>query len=324
MPSIARTACTATGSPGPATARPRPFLFPRPRDYRPGIFKFTSTNPVNAKPTRADLRKTILYGLHGTSMPGFEAIDDPLGDRAGHRLHDLPLDAGARPRRYLIDEAMNTDDKDAEDALADDVVKEIVAKVTSSWKDAETQVVNPTVRRVDPSPESIKRGRDLFLGANPAGAEARMRRLPRGLGQGERRGVHRARDLHATSPSGSIRSTRRSTAIYRAEKEQGRGRARTAVPRRRPIPADAVGGQVPRGEPAGRRPAPKNRGLMAEVPDKDFAEKLKADLPAVVAARPGSSCPTSTTPTSGPCWWRRWTSGPSRSTTGTTRSGRPT
>ena len=53
----------------------RAFLFPRPRDYRPGIYKFTSTNPVNAKPTRADLRKTLLYGLHGTSMPGFEATD---------------------------------------------------------------------------------------------------------------------------------------------------------------------------------------------------------------------------------------------------------
>ncbi len=50
------------------------FLFPRPRDFRPGIFKFTSTNPVYAKPSRAELRKTILYGLHGTSMPGFEAI----------------------------------------------------------------------------------------------------------------------------------------------------------------------------------------------------------------------------------------------------------
>src|SRR4051794_15817034 len=46
------------------------FLYPRPRDYRPGIFKFTSTNPVDAKPTRDDLRKTVLYGLHGTSMPG--------------------------------------------------------------------------------------------------------------------------------------------------------------------------------------------------------------------------------------------------------------
>ena len=71
--------------------------------------------------------------------------------------------------RYLIDEAMNADDKDAETALADDIVKEIVAKVTSSWKEAETQVVNPSTRRVEPTRESILRGRDLFLGTNTTG-----------------------------------------------------------------------------------------------------------------------------------------------------------
>ena len=50
-----------------------PFLYPRPRDYRKGLFKFTST-PTGVKPTRADLRKTIGYGLHGTSMPAFESL----------------------------------------------------------------------------------------------------------------------------------------------------------------------------------------------------------------------------------------------------------
>ena len=49
-----------------------PFLWPRPRDYRPGKFKFTST--PGDKPTRDDLRKTILFGLHGTSMPAFESL----------------------------------------------------------------------------------------------------------------------------------------------------------------------------------------------------------------------------------------------------------
>ena len=45
---------------GPTAAVP---LSP-PRDYRPGLFKFTSTNPRNAKPTRDDLRRrTIRYGL---------------------------------------------------------------------------------------------------------------------------------------------------------------------------------------------------------------------------------------------------------------------
>src|SRR5262249_10375993 len=49
------------------------FLYPRPRDYRPAKFKFTST-PNGAKPTRDDLRRTIRDGLHGTSMPAFESM----------------------------------------------------------------------------------------------------------------------------------------------------------------------------------------------------------------------------------------------------------
>ncbi|MCA1685321.1 MAG: c-type cytochrome, partial [Planctomycetia bacterium] len=54
---------------GPTSA----FLYPRPRDYRKGIFKFTST-VGGQKPTRGDLRKTIREGLHGTSMPAFDAL----------------------------------------------------------------------------------------------------------------------------------------------------------------------------------------------------------------------------------------------------------
>ena len=97
------------------------FLVPRPRDYRPGIFKFTSTNPTNAKPSRADLRKTLLYGLHGTSMPGFEATMTLSADRSGHRLHDLPLDPRrdrAAPDRRGHERLRESD---AETALAEDV-----------------------------------------------------------------------------------------------------------------------------------------------------------------------------------------------------------
>ena len=49
-----------------------PFLYPRPRDYRYGLFKFTSTD-YGKKPTREDLRRTIVHGIDGTSMPAFSA-----------------------------------------------------------------------------------------------------------------------------------------------------------------------------------------------------------------------------------------------------------
>ena len=49
-PSTGATACTATASRAPATARPRRSSTRCPRDYRKGIFKFTST-PSGADPT---------------------------------------------------------------------------------------------------------------------------------------------------------------------------------------------------------------------------------------------------------------------------------
>ena len=46
------------------------FLNPRPRDYRKGVFKFTSTQP-GEKAARDDLHRIIQYGIPGTYMPSF-------------------------------------------------------------------------------------------------------------------------------------------------------------------------------------------------------------------------------------------------------------
>jgi len=49
-------------------------LHPYPRDFRWGIFKYTSTLP-GLKPTRADLRQVLRRGLPGTAMPSFARLD---------------------------------------------------------------------------------------------------------------------------------------------------------------------------------------------------------------------------------------------------------
>ena len=46
------------------------YLNPRPRDYRLGIFKFTSTNK-DTKASRDDLKRIIGQGIPGTYMPAF-------------------------------------------------------------------------------------------------------------------------------------------------------------------------------------------------------------------------------------------------------------
>jgi mono/diheme cytochrome c family protein len=56
---------------GPTAA----MLNPYPRDYRRGIFKFTTTTD-GAKPTREDLLATLRRGIPGTAMPSFMGVPD--------------------------------------------------------------------------------------------------------------------------------------------------------------------------------------------------------------------------------------------------------
>jgi len=138
-----------------------PFLFPAPRDYRKGIFKFTST-PSGDRPARDDLRRTIQNGLHGSSMPAFEPL---LTESEVEQVIDYVIFLSMRGETelLLIDEGAISDEKDA-NALSDVVVKEIAQGVFQKWKTAQTKVVNPPIPRTPSSRESILRGRELFLG----------------------------------------------------------------------------------------------------------------------------------------------------------------
>lgn len=50
-------------------------MFPKPRPFNAGVFKYKST-PAGALPTNADLHKTIRHGIAGTSMPVFAALTE--------------------------------------------------------------------------------------------------------------------------------------------------------------------------------------------------------------------------------------------------------
>ncbi|MHA1538586.1 MAG: c-type cytochrome [Alphaproteobacteria bacterium] len=49
-------------------------MYPKPRDFTLGTFKYKTTHADDEFPTDADLRKTILEGLTGTAMPGWRGI----------------------------------------------------------------------------------------------------------------------------------------------------------------------------------------------------------------------------------------------------------
>ena len=255
------------------------FLYPRPRDYRPGIFKFTSTNPTNAKPSRDDLRKTLLYGLHGTSMPGFEAI---MTATEIEQVIDYTtfLSIRGEAERYLIDEATDADDKDAETALAPDIVAEITQKVASSWKDAETQVVNPPIRRVEPDRASILRGRDLFLGANTSGPKLECVGCHGAGGKGNGPAfidpdIFRDVVFRQWSLDEAIARS------YRAGLDKAEGHE---AARRKPEPEPEGVAKFLDENPAILGVLRKGHGLMTDLSDKLFADKLKSDPTAVATA----------------------------------------
>ena len=53
------------------------FLYPKPRDFTLATFKYKTTHADDEFPTDDDLRKTIMEGLPGTSMPAWKSILTP-------------------------------------------------------------------------------------------------------------------------------------------------------------------------------------------------------------------------------------------------------
>ena len=137
------------------------FLYPRPRDYRRGTFKFTST--TGTKPTRDDLRKTLLYGLPNTSMPAFEALMSPA-EIEQVLDYTIFLSLRGETERQLINEASVHEESEAETVFNAETLDPILAQLFENWKTAPEQVLAPPVGRVEATSGSVARGKQLFLG----------------------------------------------------------------------------------------------------------------------------------------------------------------
>ena len=159
-----------------------PFLYPTPRDYRKGIFKFTST-PSGKPPHRSDLRRTIANGLHGTSMPAFHSLMTP--DEIEQVIdYVVFLSMRGESETLLIEEAFTSDEKDP-NALSDDIVKDVVTNgVFNKWKLAETMQSNPPSPRTPATRDSVERGRNLFLGRTSEKLECSGCHGPLAMGDG--------------------------------------------------------------------------------------------------------------------------------------------
>ena len=138
---------------GPAGA----YLNPPPRDYRNGIFKFTST-PRGSKPRRDDLRRILKYGAKGTSMPAFRFLSDEDAEAVLDYVQVLAT--RGQLEIDLIREAQ--DELDEEDDFDPETVAGFVTDIAASWDRAEDEIVRPLTVNPPRTPETVRSGAVAF------------------------------------------------------------------------------------------------------------------------------------------------------------------
>jgi len=142
------------------------FLWPRPRNFRTGIYKFTSTEGtgVDSKPTRDDLLRTLRDGIDNSSMSSFATVLSPLEmEQVLDYVVFLSLRGEVETTLATLGQDLNDEDADTE--LSDDVLQEAIDLVFGRWSNAAERVISPPSPRTEPSPESVDRGKQLYLGS---------------------------------------------------------------------------------------------------------------------------------------------------------------
>jgi mono/diheme cytochrome c family protein len=164
-----------------------PYLNVRPRDYRKGQFKFTSTKE-GLKAHRSDLARIIEDGIPGTYMPSFKL----LKPEESHSIVEYVLFLAMRGEsEYQMNNILATDYSEAsvlnrvkdgeteekvleefvtrvKDGEIDEEVNQRNEKLVADWIAAQAPeaVIVPKEKRNASDEESIKRGRELYLSNN--------------------------------------------------------------------------------------------------------------------------------------------------------------
>ncbi|MEZ6124930.1 MAG: cytochrome c [Planctomycetaceae bacterium] len=160
------------------------YLTPRPRDYRHGVFKFTSTTALY-KASRDDLERVLRNGIPGTYMPSFVPMlnDEDLvavveyirflamrGEYERALVAELAGDysSSAVSSRISGGEKRSEIAAELKDYLAEDLPENMIDgadALASRWTDADSEeaLMVPEVGRVEDSEDSRRRGRELYL-----------------------------------------------------------------------------------------------------------------------------------------------------------------
>jgi mono/diheme cytochrome c family protein len=131
------------------------YMYPRPRDYRKGLFKFAST-PYGSRPLRSDLSRTIQRGVRGTSMPAFPLLSPADLDAVVDYVIMLS-------RRGELEEQLSLTADSEEEVDPEIVADELVPLVVGRWAEAELAQVRPLSLPPKFTDEHVTRGRQAFL-----------------------------------------------------------------------------------------------------------------------------------------------------------------
>lgn len=138
------------------------FLDPYPRDYRKGVYKFTSTN-VGLRPTTEDLKRTITEGIPGSAMPSFKLLPEDELDYLTEYVKYLSYRGEVESELWRMIE----DEQDPKVVLNREALDEAVANVTGLWTSSAEQIVEPSERAERDEAQlaaDIAAGHQLFLG----------------------------------------------------------------------------------------------------------------------------------------------------------------
>jgi mono/diheme cytochrome c family protein len=151
---------------GPTAA----WVNPHPRDYRSGIFKFTSSSQPDKerKPRREDLARTLKSGVEGTSMPSFGLLpNQEIEDLVSYVIH-LSM-RGQLEFNLMRDLLSGTGaDQSFEDKASDNL-----QFILKGWNQADQFLIRPEAGALASSAEdrkkSIENGWKLFKDTSAAG-----------------------------------------------------------------------------------------------------------------------------------------------------------
>lgn len=188
---------------GPAAA----WLNPKPRDYRRGKFKFTTT-PYDAKPRREDLVRTVRNGIIGTSMPAFNLLSEKEIDAVVDYV--LALTHRGELEIQLAAEA------EASEKVDPELIPDLVSLVLDPWKDADANAVSPLTPAPIFTAEHVAAGKQAFLtrGCSKCHGEDGRGQTPDNL-RGDLKDFWGHPTKAADLTSGMLRGGRRPEDIYR-------------------------------------------------------------------------------------------------------------